>query len=51
MQDRSEQHFGNTSDLRTFVDEYCGCGEAVHSDPVSEACDDAALMLQQQTAV
>ena len=37
-------------DLRWFVEDYCGCNAEAASDPVAEACADAALMLAQQSA-
>lgn len=49
MQNRSEQNVKIHNELQTFVDDNCGCSAISHSDPVSEACADAALMLQQQT--
>ena len=50
MQNRSEPAFDIRSELQAFVEDYCGCGPEPHSDPVSEACDDVALMLQQHVA-
>ena len=48
MQTVSDRTFEPRSDLQAFVEDYCGCGVEPHSDPVSEACDDAALMLALQ---
>jgi len=50
MSDYANSPTANDRELRWFVEDYCGCGPKAASDPVGEACSDAALMLAQQTA-
>lgn len=50
MSERFESQSSGDRELRWFVEDYCGCGAEAASDPVSEACADAALMLAQRTA-
>jgi DNA-directed RNA polymerase specialized sigma24 family protein len=50
MRDFERDAATTEQELRWFVDDYCGCGPVDATDPVSEACTDAALMLAQRTA-
>lgn len=48
MRHDSERGFELRNGLQSFVEDNCGCGVETRSDHVTEACDDAALMLQQE---
>lgn len=50
MSEYPQNQSSSDRELRWFVEDYCGCGPTAESDPVGEACSDAALMLAQQTA-